>query len=81
MPSQPHIMWQQPGELRQIRLFSRQMKGVNFNLILFFLLFIFWEESDMQFFLRQESGANCAQEQKALKVMRCEPAAFGGLFI
>lgn len=40
MSSQPHIMWQQPGELRQIRQFSRQMKGVNFNLILFFSLHI-----------------------------------------
>lgn len=29
----------------------------------------------MQFFLRQESGANCALQQKALKVMRCELAA------
>lgn len=29
----------------------------------------------MQFFLRQESGANCALQQKALKVVRCEPAA------
>lgn len=29
----------------------------------------------MQFFSRQESGANCALQQKALKVMRCEPAA------
>ncbi len=29
----------------------------------------------MPFFLRQESGANCALQQKALKVMRCEPTA------
>lgn len=41
----------------------------------FFWLFIFWEGNDMQFFLRQESGANCALQQKALKVMRCEPTA------
>lgn len=34
----------------------------------------------MQFFLRQESGANCALQQKALKVVRCELAALKAYF-
>lgn len=50
-------------------------EGWKFQFDTYFWLFIFWEGNDMQFFLRQESGANCTLQQKALKVMRCEPAA------